>query len=131
MNQSLERIIFIGLNLTLIISIGLPLLLSTTHVITETEQQLIYQQFINDVDETILFADQNQISVIRKINVPKNLTMETQLNQLIFQFFSGDWYVIHRSYRCMIILDAPSVNGPHLIQVNATTDTIHVSFQLP
>lgn len=128
LNQSLEKIVFIGLNLVLIISIGLPLLFTTTQVISETEQSLLYQGFIQDVDETIVFADQNRIHVTREIDVPDNMTLEVEYNQLVFKYFMDRWYVISRSYRCVINLNGPQSKGQHRLEVNATNTMIIINF---
>lgn len=130
LNQSLEKIVFIGLNLVLIISIGLPLLFTTTQVISETEQSLLYQGFIQDVDETIVFADQNRILVTREIDVPDNMTLEAEYNQLVFKYFMDRWYVISRSYRCVINLNGPQSKGQHLLEVNATDTMIIINFSI-
>ncbi len=129
LNQSLERIIFIGLNLALLVSTGIPLLLSTTQVISESERQLRYQQFIDEVDETILFAERNQIFTTKEISVPENLTMSAQYNQLVFRFYLSSWFIISRSYGRNITVEGPSAPGPYLLCVSIDALSIEVLFQ--
>lgn len=129
MNQSLERIIFIGLNLALLVSAGIPLLLSTTQVISEGERQLEYQQFIDEVDKTILFAEQNQVSTTRQISVPENLTVTAQYNQLVFRVYLGSWLVTTRSYEHNMTVEGPTAPGPHLLCISVEDVSIRVLFQ--
>ena len=129
MNQSLERIIFIGLNLALLVSAGIPLLLSTTQVISEGERQLEYQQFIDEVDKTILFAEQNQVSTTRQISVPENLTVTAQYNQLVFRVYLGSWLVTTRSYEHNMTVEGPTAPGPHLLCISVEDVSIRVMFQ--
>ncbi|MCW3988410.1 MAG: hypothetical protein NWE87_08900, partial [Candidatus Bathyarchaeota archaeon] len=117
MNQSLEKIIFIGLNLTLFVSVGIPLLLSTTQVITESEQQIAIQQFINEVDEGVFFSDQNGIPVTRTIYVPVNITVTSQHHHLIFTFFYERWYTTARIYQHKVTVDGPTSPGPHFLEI--------------
>jgi hypothetical protein len=129
LNQSLERIIFIGLNLALLVSAGIPLLLSTTQVISEGERQLEYQQFIDEVDKTILFAEQNQVSTTRQISVPENLTVTAQYNQLVFRVYLGSWLVTTRSYEHNMTVEGPTAPGPHLLCISVEDVSIRVLFQ--
>lgn len=129
MNQSLERIVFIGLNLALLVSTGVPLLLSTTQVISETARQLEYQQFIDEVDEAILFAEHNQVSTTREISVPENITLTAQYNQLVFKFYLGSWFVTTRSYEHNMTVEGPTAVGPHLLWVSMEDEGIQVLFQ--
>ena len=129
MNQSLEKIIIIGLNLTLLITIGLPLLITTTHVISESEQSIIFQQFVLDVDETIQIADQSQTSISVQVMVPSNVTLDAELNQLIFKVYLGSWYIITRTYSCPILLSGPTRNGLHLLTVIPANTSLQIIFQ--
>ena len=130
MNQSLEKIVFIGLNLIILTSIGLPLLFSTTQVLNELEHQLVYHKFIDEVDESILLAYENRIDLTRSIEVPPNLTISAESNQLVFRFFYNSWHVTSRSYQCMINVEGPIISGPHLLTINATDTIITIRFQL-
>jgi hypothetical protein len=125
----LERIIFIGLNLALLVSAGVPLLLSTTQILSESERQLEYQQFIDEVDKTILFAEQNQVSTTRQISVPENLSVSAQYNQLVFRFYLGSWFVTTRSYEHNMTVEGPTAPGPHLLCVSIEGVSIRVLFQ--
>lgn len=129
MNQSLEKVVIIGLNLLLLVSVGLPLLFTTTEVITETEQSLIYQHCIQVIDEAILLADQNRIPITREIAIPVNLTLEAEFNLLIFKYYLDGWFVITRSYRCFIVVDGFNQNQVHLLHVNANDTTICLQFE--
>lgn len=129
LNQSLERIVFIGLNLALLVSTGIPLLLSTTQVISESERQLRYRQFIDEVDETILFADQNQVFTTKQISVPENLTVTAQYNQLVFRFYLGSWFITTRSYEHNMTVEGPTTPGPHLLCISLEELSIRVLFQ--
>lgn len=129
MNQSLEKIIIIGLNLTLLITIGLPLLITTTQVISESEQSIIFQQFVLDVDETIQIADQSRTSISVQVMVPSNVSLEAELNQLIFKVYLGSWYIITRTYRCTILLSGPISNGLHLMTITSTNTSLQITFQ--
>lgn len=129
MNQSLEKIVFIGLNLTILASIGLPLLFSTTQVLNELEQQLVFHQFIDEVDESVLLAYENRITLTRSIEVPPNLTISAESNQLVFRFYYNSWHVTSRSYQCMISVEGPVKSGPHIMTINATDTIIAIRFQ--
>jgi hypothetical protein len=129
LNQSLERIVFIGLNLALLVSTGIPLLLLTTQVISEATQQMEYQQFIDEVDEAVLFAEQNQASTMREISVPENITVTAQYNQLAFKFYLGSWFVITRSYEHNVTVEGPKAVGPHLLLISIEGEGIRVLFQ--
>ncbi|MFX0078411.1 MAG: hypothetical protein ACFE8O_04155 [Candidatus Hermodarchaeota archaeon] len=129
MNQSLEKIIIIGLNLTLLVTIGVPLFLTTTQIITETEQSLSFQQFVNDVDEIILVADFNRTIQKRQLIIPGNVTLETEYNQLIFKIFIDSWHIITRTYRCTIRLSGSVKSGLQIFTVNATDTVIQVTIQ--
>jgi len=129
LNQSLERILFIGLNLALLVSAGIPLLLSTTQVISEGERQLEYQQFIDEVDKTILFAEQNQVSTTRQVSVPANLNVTAQYNQLVFRFYMGGWLVTTRSYEHNMTIEGPKAPGLHLLSISVEDVSIRVLFQ--
>jgi len=128
-NQSLEKIIIIGLNLTLLVTIGVPLFLTTTQVITETEQSLSFQQFVNDVDETILVADYNRTIQTRPLIIPSNITLETEYNQLIFKIYIDSWHILTRTYRCTILLSGSIIGGLQILTVNATDTVIQVIIQ--
>ncbi len=129
MNQSLEKIIIIGLNLTLLVTIGVPLFLTTTQVITETEQSLSFQQFVHDLDETILVADFNRTIQTRQLIIPDNVTLETEFNQLIFKIYIDSWHIITRTYRCTILLSGSVRSGLQFFTVNATDTVIQVIIQ--
>jgi hypothetical protein len=129
MNQSLEKIIFIGLNLTLFVSVGIPLLLSTTQVITESEQQLAIQQFIDEVDESVFFSDQNGIPVTRTIYVPVNVTVTSQHHHIIFTFFYERWHTTALIYQHEVILDGPSSPGLHHLEVTVDDVNLYVQFE--
>lgn len=129
MNQSLEKIIIIGLNLTLLVAIGIPLFFTTTQVITETEQSLTFQEFVQEVDETILVADYNRTIQRRQLFIPSNVTLETEYNQLIFKVYIDSWHIITRTYRCTILLSGSAESGLQILTVNATDTVIQVAFQ--
>jgi hypothetical protein len=128
-NQSLEKIIIIGLNLTLIVTIGVPLLFATTQVITESEQSVAFQQFVQEVDETILLADQAQSVVSKQVFIPENVSLVTEYTQLIFKIYLGSWHMAARTYRCPLQLSGPQRSGLHLLTVNATSVLISIFFQ--
>lgn len=128
-NQSLEKIIIIGLNLTLLVAIGIPLFFTTTQVITETEQSLTFQEFVQEVDETILVADYNRTIQRRQLFIPSNVTLETEYNQLIFKVYIDSWHIITRTYRCTILLSGSAESGLQILTVNATDTVIQVAFQ--
>ncbi|MFW9830250.1 MAG: hypothetical protein ACFFD8_00510 [Candidatus Thorarchaeota archaeon] len=129
MNQSLEKIVIIGLNLTLLITIGLPLLITTTQVISESEQSIVFQNFVNDVDSSILLADQSGESVSVRVVVPSNVTLEAEYNQLIFKVYLDSWYIITRTYRYTIFLVGPSHSGLHLLTITPTNSSLQILFQ--
>jgi hypothetical protein len=129
LNQSLEKLIIIGLNLTILVSVGLPLLLSTTQIISEAEQQLIYQRFIDEVDETIIFAEQNWISLNQTINVPANISIEAQNQRLVFKFFYNEWHITSRSYQVRIILTGPTTDGPNLFKIITGDAQLYIFFE--
>lgn len=129
MNQSLEKIIIIGLNLTLLFTVGIPLLFTTSQVIFVTDQSLTFQQFINDIDETILTADESQTALVKTIIVPNNVSLEAEFNQLIFKVYLDSWYIITRTYRCTIFLTAPLGSGVHILTVNASVSSIQIVFE--
>ncbi len=128
MNQSLEKIIFIGLNLTLFVSVGVPLLLSTTQVITESEQQIAIQQFINEVDESVLFADQNGIPVTSTIYVPVNVTVTSDNHHLIFTFYYERWHTTALIYQHEVTVEGPTSPGPHYLDVTVDDVYLYVVF---
>jgi hypothetical protein len=128
LNQSLEKIIFIGLNLTLFVSVGVPLLLSTTQVITESEQQIAIQQFINEVDESVLFSDQNGIPVTSTIYVPVNVTVASQNHHLIFTFYYERWHTTALIYEHEVIVEGPTSPGPHYLEVTVDDVYLYVLF---
>jgi hypothetical protein len=130
MNQSLERIVFIGLNLALLASTGIPLLVSTTQIISESERQLEYQQFIDEVDEMILYVQQNQVSATRQVSIPNNITVSALHNQLVFRFYLNTWFVVTRSYEYNITVEGPAGPGSHLLSVSLRELIIQVLFQL-
>lgn len=129
MNQSLEKIIIIGLNLALIVTIGVPLLFATTQVISESEQSITFQQFVQEVDEAVLLADQNQSPVVKQVFVPANVSIVTEHTQLVFKIYLGSWHMAARTYRCSLQLSGPHRSGLHLLTVNATSTLISISFQ--
>ena len=130
MNQSLEKIIIIGLNLTLLVTIGLPLLLATNQVISDTQQTVEFHQFVQEVDETILLADQNQSNITKHIIVPSNVSLSIEHTQLIFKIYLGSWQMAARTYRLPLQLVGPTQNGLHWLSVNATTTFISIAFHL-
>jgi len=129
LNQSLEKIIIIGLNLTILVSIGFPLFLSTTQILSEAEQQMIYQEFIDEVDETIIFAEQNWLSLNQTLNVPANISIEAQNQQLIFKFFCNGWYITTRTYQVKITIIGPNTTGPHLLQILTGDAQLNIFFK--
>ncbi|MFX0169286.1 MAG: hypothetical protein ACFE89_08040 [Candidatus Hodarchaeota archaeon] len=129
MNQSLEKIIIIGLNLTLLVTIGVPLLFATTQVISETEHTVAFQNFVQEVDETILLADQGQSVIVKQVFVPVNVSILTENTQLIFKIYLGSWQMAARTYRCPLQLSSPTQSGLHWLTVNATSSSISISFQ--
>jgi hypothetical protein len=131
LNQSLEKVAIIGINLFLLVSVGLPLLFTTTEVIIETEQSLRYQHCIQEIDEAILLADQNRIPITKEIAIPVNLTLKAEFNQLIFKYYLDGWFVISRSYRCYITVDGFNQGQVNLLHVNANDTTICLQFEPP
>jgi hypothetical protein len=129
LNQSLEKIVLIGLNLTLIIAIGVPLFFTTTQVISETEQSLSFQQFVQDVDETILQADQSQTTLTKHIIVPANVSLECEKNQLIFKTYMTSWYIVTRTYRCPIFLTSSPEMGSNKLIITVNETLIQITFQ--
>ena len=129
MNQSLEKILIIGLNLTLLITIGVPLLFSTTQVLTQSEQIIAFQDFVQDVDQSIITTDQERGAFSRLIFVPDNVTIASVNNQIIFKIYLDDWHVVTRTYRCQIQLIGALHSGSHQLSVNATESLIVVNFQ--
>jgi hypothetical protein len=129
LNQSLEKIIFIGLNLTLFVSVGVPLLLSTTQVITESEQQIAIQHFINEVDENVLFSDQNGIPITTTIYVPVNITVTSQQHHLIFTFYYERWHTTALIYQHQVIVEGPTCSGPHYLEVTVDDVNLYVVFE--
>ena len=129
MNQSLEKIVIIALNLTLLVTIGLPLLFSTTQVLTQSEQTVAFQQFVQDLDELILTADQERTCLATQIIVPTNVTLEAVNNQLIFKVYLEIWHIVTRTYRCSLQIIGLSNSGFHQISVNATEAIISITFQ--
>ena len=129
MNQSLEKIVIIGLNLTLLITIGVPLLFSTTQVLTQSEEIIAFQDFVQEVDQSIITADQERIFLTRLLFIPNNVTIEPVNNQLIFKIYLDDWHLVIRTYRCQIQVLGLLHSGNHQLSVNATDSIILVNFQ--
>ncbi len=129
MNQSLEKIVIIGLNLTLLITIGVPLLFSTTQVLTQSEEIIAFQDFVQEVDQSIITADQERVFLTRLLFIPNNVTIEPVNNQLIFKIYLDDWYLVIRTYRCQIQVLGMLHSGGHQLSVNATESLILVNFQ--
>lgn len=129
LNQSLEKIVLIGLNLILLISIGVPLFLTTTQVISETEQSLMFEQFVQDVDESVLQADQSQNLFSKRIIVPANVSLECENNQLIFKTYLNSWYIITRTYRCPILLTASPEIGVNRLIIAVNETLIQIAFE--
>ena len=119
----------IGLNLALLVSTGIPLLLSTSQIISESERQLAYQQFIDEVDEVILHVEQNQVFTTKQISVPDNITVSSHQNQLVFRFYLSNWFVTTRSYDYDITVEGPASSGAYLLSVSLQESGIHVLFQ--
>ncbi len=129
MNQSLEKIVIIGLNLTLLVSIGIPLLFTTTQVLSQSEQTIEFQQFVQDIDELILRADQNRSYLTTQIIVPPNVTLEAVSNQLVFKVYLENWHIITRTYRCSLQISGLSHSGYYHLSINATESIILITFQ--
>lgn len=129
LNQSLEKIVLIGLNLILLIAIGVPLFLTTTQVISEAEQSLLFEQFVQEVDDSIHQADQGQTTVTKQIIVPANVSLECENNQLIFKTYLNSWYVVTRTYRCPISLTASPQKGANRLIIAANETLIQITFQ--
>jgi hypothetical protein len=129
LNQSLEKIVIIGLNLTLLVTIGVPLLITTTNVLSQSEQAIAFQQFVQDIDELILTADHERIFLTTQIFVPANLTLEAVNNQLIFKIYLENWHIVTRTYRCSLQISGLSDLGYHQLSVNATESIILITFQ--
>ncbi len=129
MNQSLEKIVIIGLNLTLLITIGVPLLFSTTQVLTQSEEIIAFQDFVQEVDQSIITADQERVFLTRLLFIPNNVTIEPVNNQLIFKIYLDDWHIVIRTYRCQIQVLGLLHSGGHQLSVNATESLILVNFQ--
>ena len=129
MNQSLEKIVIIALNLTLLITIGLPMLFTTTQVLTQSEQALTFQQFVQDIDESILTADQERNHLTIQVNVPMNVSLEAVNNQLIFKVHLESWDIVTRTYRCSLEVNGLSSTGYYQLFINATELVIQLDFQ--
>jgi hypothetical protein len=129
LNQSLEKIVIIGLNLTLLLTIGVPLLFSTTHVLIQSEQMITFQNFVQDVDQSIITADQERGFLSRPLFVPNNVTLEPVNNQLIYKIYLDDWHLVTRTYRCQIQIIAPSHSGNYQLSVNSTESLILINFE--
>ncbi len=129
LNQSLEKIVIIGLNLTLLVVIGVPLLFSSVQIISDSDQSITFQYFIQDLDESILLADQSRTKITRQIMVPENVSIDAVHNQLVFKIHLETWHIITRTYRCPIQLDGPTQSGNHLLSINVTEITIQITFQ--
>jgi hypothetical protein len=129
LNQSLEKIIIIGLNLTLLLTIGVPLLFSTTHVLTQSEQMVTFQNFVQDVDQSIITADQERGFLSRPLFVPNNVTVEPVNDQLIFKIYLDDWHIVTRTYRCHIQVIGTFHSGNYQLSVNSTESLILVNFE--
>lgn len=117
------------MNLSILVSIGLPLLLSTTQILSEAEQQMIYQDFIDEVDKTVIFAEQNWISLNQTLNVPTNISIEAQNQQLVFKFFCNGWHITTRSYQVKITIMGPTTDGPHLLQIFTGDAQLNIIFE--
>lgn len=129
MNQSLEKIVIIALNLTLLVTIGLPMLFTTTQVLIQSEQALTFQQFVQDIDESIIAADQERSYLILQVTVPPNVTLEAVNNQLLFKVYLGNWHIITRTYRCLLQVNGLFTTGYHQLSINATELVIRLTFQ--
>jgi hypothetical protein len=129
LNQSLEKILIIALNLTLLVTIGLPLLFTTTQVLTQSEEAQTFQQFVQDIDESILTADYERTCLTVHVNVPPNVTLDTVNNQLIFKVNLEKWHIVTRIYRCPVTVSGLSSNGFHQLSINATEFLIQLTFQ--
>ncbi len=129
MNQSLEKIIIIGLNLTLLVAIGVPLLFSTTQLISQSEQTITFQHFVQDVDEAIITADQERGFFVIQISIPVNVSLEAENNQLIFKVYLDSWHIVTRTYRCPIRINGQLNEGIHQLSVHATEELILITFQ--
>lgn len=129
MNQSLEKIIIIGLNLTLLVAIGVPLLFSTTQIISQSEQTITFQNFVHEVDEAILTADQERVTQTKQIIIPTNVSLEVVNTQLIFKIYLDDWHMVSRTYRCPIQIDGIIHSGAHRLTVSVSDTLILLTFE--
>ena len=129
MNQSLEKILIIALNLSLLVTIGLPLLFTTTQVLTQSEEAQEFQQFVQNIDESILTADHDQTSLTIQVIVPTNVTLEAVNNQLIFRVYLERWHIVTRIYRCPLQVIGLSSTGFHQLSIDATEFVIRLTFQ--
>ncbi len=129
MNQSLEKIVIIGLNLTLLVTVGIPLFFTTTEVLSQSEQVMAFQQFVQEIDELILVNVQEHTFQTVQILVPPNLTLEAVNNQLIFKIYIQDWHIVTRTYSCSLQVLGPIYEGLNYLSINATDLTILISFQ--
>lgn len=129
LNQSLEKIVIIGLNLTLLVTIGIPLLFTTTDVLSQSEHVIEFQQFVQELDELILTNEQEQSFQTAQIIVPPNLTLEAVNNQLIFKVYIQDWHILTRTYRHSLQVIGPIYAGHNQVSINATDLAILISFQ--
>lgn len=129
MNQSLEKIVIIGLNLSLLVTIGLPLLFNTGQLLHQSEQAIAFQQFVQNIDELILSADNQQTCLTTEIFVPANLTLEAVNNQLIFKVYLDNWHIITRTYRSSLMISGLNQPGYYQLLINATESAIQLIFQ--
>ena len=129
LNQSLEKILIIALNLTLLVTIGLPLLFTTTQVLTQSEEAQTFQQFVQDIDESIITADHERTYLTVQVIVPSNVTLEVVNNQLIFKVYLEKWHIVTRIYRCPLQISGLSSTGLHQLSINASEFVIQLSFQ--
>ena len=105
------------------------MLFSTTQIISQSEQTITFQQFVQDVDESILTADQERGFVTLQISIPANVSLEVENNQLIFKVFLDTWHLVTRTYRCPIQISGQLSQGIHQLSVHATEELILITFQ--
>ena len=82
------------------------------------------------IDETINLAVQRHAPITRTINVPTNLTVTAQYNQLIFKFFYNSWFITTRYYQYNITIEGPTTFGPHNLFVTVDATGIYILFEL-
>jgi hypothetical protein len=111
------------------VTIGIPLLFTTTEVLSQSEQVKAFQQFVQEIDELVLTNEQAHTYQTTQIIVPPNLTLDAVNNQLVFKIYIQDWHIVSRTYSCSLQVFGPIYEGLNQVSINATELVILISFQ--